>query len=63
MRPFVKLNQDQLFKLSDILSDTGLVALATVVIPSLFDKYDPNKVVLGLVATILCWIGSLILRK
>ena len=63
MRPLLKLNRDQLFKMSDIFSDTGLVALATVVIPSVIDKIDPFKLVLGLVVTIFCWVVSLVLRK
>jgi len=49
--------------MSDIFSDTGLVALATVVIPSVIDKIDPFKLVLGLVVTIFCWVVSLVLRK
>lgn len=63
MRPVYKFDRDQLFKLSDIFSDTGLVALATVVIPSVIDKVDPFRIALGLVVTIFCWLVSLILRK
>ena len=35
-----KLNKNQLYKLSDISSDVGLVALASVVLPAVrvFDK-------------------------
>lgn len=59
----LRLNKEQIFKLSDIISDVGLIALATVVLPALFDKYDQNKLTLGLVTVIVCWLGSLLLRK
>lgn len=58
-----KINKDQKIKLSDIISDIGLVALASVVLPSVFDKYDLARVVLGLTATFIFWVTSLMLRR
>lgn len=59
----VKLKKRQLDKLSDIASDVGLVALAVVVIPAVLDKFDLVKVVLGLSATVLCWLVSIWFRR
>ncbi|MBI2334313.1 hypothetical protein HYU96_00770 [Candidatus Daviesbacteria bacterium] len=47
-----KLNKEQLIKLSDIVSDAGLVALASVVLPAVLDKFDLSRVTLGLFATV-----------
>lgn len=63
MRPLVKLNRNQIHKLSDICSDVGLIALATIVLPAVFDKIDENKIVLGSLVVIGCWVVSLLLRK
>lgn len=58
-----KLNRRQLDKLSDIFSDLGLVAFASVVVPALFDKLDILRVILGLLAALIFWLVSLILRR
>lgn len=58
-----KLNKNQLDKLSDISSDVGLVALASVVLPAVLDRIDIVKVLLGSVATIFFWLFSVRLRK
>jgi len=63
MRNLSRLNRRQLDKLSDIFSDVALVALAVLAVPALFDRWDPLRVVLGLIATIFFWYASLILRK
>lgn len=63
MHGLQKLNRRQLDKLSDIFSDIGLVVLASVVLPAMFDRVDPLRVILGVFATIIFWIISLILRK
>jgi hypothetical protein len=59
----MKLRRRQLDQLSDIASDVGLVALASVVLPAVLDKFDPIEVGLGLLATILFWSISLWLKK
>lgn len=63
MQPLLKLNRDQLVKLSDISSDIGLVALASVALPAVFDKVDLVRVIFGLIVAFICWIVSLLLRR
>lgn len=63
MRPIFKLNDDQINKLSDIFSDIGLVALASVALPAVFDKVDLNRVISGLIPALTCWLISLYLRR
>jgi hypothetical protein len=60
---FPKLSKKQLDKLSDIFSDVGLVSLAALALPALFDSWNPLRVVLGLAATLICWFISLFLRR
>ncbi len=59
----LRLSERQLEKLSDILSDAGLVALASVVLPALLDKFSVITIILGLIVTFTCWVASLSLRK
>lgn len=61
--PDIKLNQRQFDKLSDIFSDIALVTLASIVLPSVIDKLDMNRLILGAISTILLWLTSLLLRK
>lgn len=61
--PRLRLSKPRLDKLSDICSDVALVALASVVLPAVFDRYDPLRVALGLFVTFLFWILSVLLRK
>lgn len=58
-----KLNSEQLDKVSDIVSDVGLIALATVVLPALLDKFDIGKVILGLIIAFTFWFVSIWLRR
>ena len=58
-----KLSKNQIEKLSDIFSDVGLVALASIVIPAVLNKFDIILVSIGFIFTILSWIISLRLRK
>lgn len=58
-----RLNERQIDKLSDIASDLGLVAVASVILPAVFDKYNSDRVTLGLVIALVCWIYSMWLRK
>ena len=59
----LRLSKPRLDKLSDICSDVALVALASVVLPAVFDRYDPVRVALGLFVTFLFWILSVLLKK
>lgn len=58
-----KPSKRQIDKLSDIMSDIGLVAFASVALPSVIDKFDRDKILLGLLASLLVWLGSLRLRR
>ena len=58
-----RLSDKQLEKLSDISSDVALVALASVVLPAVLDRFDLVRVILGLLAAIGFWIFSLCVRK
>lgn len=60
---FPKLNEDQIEKLSDISSDIGLVSLASVVLPAVFDKFNSVMILLGSIATIGFWLLSVWLRR
>lgn len=63
MISFFRLSKRQLEKLSDISSDVGLIALASVVLPAALDKFNPVAVLLGLLATFIFWTISLFLRR
>ena len=63
MKKLFKLNRDQMMKLSDIFSDAGLVALATIILPSILDKPDDQRVLFGWTMAVLCWLTSLLLRR
>ena len=58
----LRFNRKQIDKLSDIVSDIGLVSLAAVAIPSLLDRVDLIRVILGIVISFTLWIVSVKLR-
>ena len=59
----LKLTDGQIQKLADIASDTGLVALGSVVLPAVFDHIDIMRITLGFIATILLWLTSIRILK
>ena len=59
----LKLNEKQLEKMSDIAGDLGLVSIASVVLPFVFDKFNAMAVLLGSLATIIFWLISIWLRR
>ncbi len=59
----IKLNRKQAGKLSDIISDLGLVSMASVVLPAALDKIDSIRVVLGLLIALTFWMVSLRLMR
>lgn len=63
MHDLQKLNRRQLDKLSDILSDIGVVVFASAVLPAVFDRLDLFRLLLGLLISVVLWIVSLRLRK
>ena len=58
-----RLSDKRLEKLSDIASDLALVSVASVILPAVFDKYDPIKILIGGIAAIFFWLVSLWLRR
>ena len=60
---FPDLNQNQLDKLSDISSDSALVSVASIVLPAVFDRFEPVKITLGITATLVFWLLSLWFRR
>jgi len=58
-----KLNDKQLEKIADLVGDMGLIVLASVAIPSFFDKFNLWVVVVGIMASIFCWALSVRLLK
>lgn len=60
---YVKLNEKQLEKLSDIAVDVGSISLASVVLPALLDKFNILVLLCGTVATIFFWIFSIWIRR
>lgn len=60
---FLHLTKDQVKKISDIASDIGIVALASVIIPSVLDKFNFFIIISGIIITLTSWIFSVRLRK
>jgi uncharacterized membrane protein len=60
---FLHLTKNQIRKISDIASDIGIVALASVIIPSVLDKFNFNIIILGIIITLTSWIFSVRLSK
>ncbi|MBI4035072.1 MAG: hypothetical protein HY381_01590 [Candidatus Chisholmbacteria bacterium] len=58
-----KLPRAVLERLSAIVADTAQVALASVVVPALFDRGDVSLILLGGVTTIMLWLISLLVAQ
>lgn len=48
---------------SSIAESAGNIALASVVLPTLFDKADPSLLLLGILLTVLSWLTSLFIAN
>lgn len=59
----VRLNRRQVDKLSDIFADTGLICLATIVIPAVLDRINLFLVLLGSISTAFFLFTSLQFRR
>ena len=61
----IRLDNDQLKALSNIMADIGQVALGSSVVPFLsgVDKANPTVVLSGLVITFGFWVLSIIFAK
>ncbi len=49
--------------MSDISADIGLVCLASVAIPNFLDKFDFERLILGILITLFFWTLSLRLTR
>lgn len=58
-----KFSNSQLEKLSDIISDIGLVAFASVVLPAILGKIELPSGMLGVLLSLSSWLLSLWIRK
>jgi len=59
----LKLSQKQVYKISDIFSDMGVVMFASVVLPSILDKFNIYAIGFGIVSTLTLWFISIKIRK
>lgn len=58
-----ELNKSQIEKLSDISAELGFICIATVVLPAVFEKFNPVTGLIGLTLAIIFWLYSLWLRR
>lgn len=63
MISFPNLSRRQIEKLSDISSDLGLVAAASVIIPAVLEKFNVVQLLFGAIASVAFWFISLLLRR
>ncbi|MFH1564284.1 MAG: hypothetical protein ABIC82_00305 [bacterium] len=54
-----RLSDKQVSKLADISSDIAILALASVVLPAILDRYDLFSALIGLWVTLFCWLISI----
>lgn len=59
----LKLTEAQFNKLADISADIGLVTLAAIVFPGLFDHFRPGFALVGIIIMLSFWSLSLIMIK
>ena len=59
----MQLSSEQLQKISDISADLGVVSVASIVLPALFDQLKPIWMLVGLLDASLCFACSLVLIK
>lgn len=50
----------RLNRISSICADIAQVAMASIVIPFLIDKFDPVMLLLGLITAFIFWVFSLL---
>ena len=59
----IELPESKINRLGDISADIGTVAMASVVLPGLFDKFRPVLAIVGAITMIFFWLFSVILTK
>ncbi len=60
---FPRFSEPQLNRLSEIVANIGIVVLASVALPAIFEKPDELFMVAGFVVSFFCWSFSLRLLK
>ena len=55
----IKLRRDQIKQISSTLADTGLVILASTIVPSFVGELKVEHIIYGAVATLLTWYFSI----
>ena len=59
-----RFSDSQYVKIADICSDIAMLTLASLVVPSIFDKkYSPGFIIFGIIFTIVLYILSIIMLK
>lgn len=58
-----KLSSDQVQKLSDIVADTGIVSLGSVILPVILSQLKPIYLIIGMPLTLLFWTTSIVLLR
>lgn len=58
-----RFSKHVLDRASSICSDVAQIALASIVIPALMEKYDLTNLIIGGVATLFFWTFSLLLAR
>ena len=57
------ITEARLNRLSDICSDVAQLALASIVIPFIFDKFNMPMIILGLITSLSFWLLSYYLAR
>jgi len=55
----IKFTDKQLEKIADLLGDIGLIAIVSIVIPTLIDKFKLTYFIWGLIVVVFVWFMSL----
>lgn len=58
-----KLNKNQLNRISEICMGIGHIALASLAIPAIIDRFDFKMLTLSLVGTVFFWSISILLLR
>jgi hypothetical protein len=59
----INLTNNQVNRVTEIFADLGIVAMASVTIHAVLDKFHPWYVILGLLAGFISWGVSIFLLK
>jgi hypothetical protein len=57
------ISKYQIIKISDILSDIGIICLASLVFPAIFGDYDGRRFLSGFISSLALFVLSINIRK